>query len=724
MLSSHLRRHARANVVQRLISLSAKAAATSTTIPGDANKPFDKILIANRGEISSRVMRTCAAHGIESVAIYSLYDSQAPYVKEADHTICIGKSYLDADRVLKAIEESGAQACMPGYGFFSENSKFAASLPPGVKWLGPSPEAIDQMGCKIRSKVLALQAGVNIVPGFEGELQSLDHALTVANDIGYPVLIKAASGGGGKGMRICRSDQDVRDSYPLAKSEALKFFNDDRLLLEKYVDNPHHIEFQLLSGPSKKNPGELDIVVFCERECSIQRRHQKILEESPSPLLKEETRLKMVEQVKKLVRQVGYTSAGTVEFLVDEEQNFYFLEMNTRLQVEHPVTESVSVGNLDLVKGMLWVGAGWGVPEEYLEILGDKPYYPHHGHAIEARVYAEDPLRGFLPSTGPLVPYQEPISVRTADRILRVDSGVAEGHIVTPHYDPMLSKVIAWSAEGRQASLDQLHLALQEYVIGGTIRHNTKLVMDVIAHPAFQAGKTPTSFLPTHYPDGFSGVELSKEDKQDVAVCMVVLENDTRPVVIARLGGMFGEALKVERLNDVSFMVSTMGDEDDDVRIINLDEPPTYKKSDLLARVSLNGGDVKTIQTLSSSTTGEIQIEMKGASIEMLLQSPREYELSKHMHEPLVVDTSDMVLSPMPGTLISIAVQPGDSVQIGQELCVLEAMKMQNIIRSPRTGVIATCRVPVGATLAADQVILDFEVEQDPSPTEEKKMAA
>ena len=606
----------------------------------------------------------------------------------------------------------------------TENSKFAASLPPGVKWLGPSPEAIDQMGCKIRSKVLALQAGVNIVPGFEGELQSLDHALSVSNDIGYPVLIKAASGGGGKGMRICRSDQDVRDSYPLAKSEALKFFNDDRLLLEKYVDNPHHIEFQLLSGPSKNTPGELDIVVFCERECSIQRRHQKILEESPSPLLTEETRLKMVEQVKKLVRQVGYTSAGTVEFLVDEDQNFYFLEMNTRLQVEHPVTESVSVGNLDLVKGMLWVGAGWGVPEEYLEILGDKPYYPHHGHAIEARVYAEDPLRGFLPSTGPLVPYQEPIPVRTADRILRVDSGVAEGHIVTPHYDPMLSKVIAWSAEGRQASLDQLHLALQEYVIGGTIRHNTKLVMDVIAHPAFQAGKTPTSFLPTHYPDGFTGVKLSREEEQDVAVCMVVLENDTRPVVIARLGGMFGEALKVERLTDVSFKVSTMGEEEDSVRIINLDETPTYKKSDVLARVSLNGGDVKTIQLLSTSTTGEIQIEMKGASIEMLLQSPREFELSKHMHEPLIVDTSDMVLSPMPGTLITIAVQPGDSVQIGQELCVLEAMKMQNIIRSPRTGIIAACRVPVGSTLAADQVIMDFEVDQEPSPVEEKIMAA
>lgn len=700
MLSTVLRRQLRINV-QRLLSSTAVA------------KPFNKVLIANRGEIASRVMRTCAALDIETVAIYSTYDCQAPYVKEADSSICIGKSYLDADRVLKAIEESGAQACMPGYGFFSENSKFAANMPPGVKWLGPSPDAIDQMGCKIRSKLLALKAGVNVIPGFEGELQSLDHALQVANDITYPVLIKAASGGGGKGMRICRSDQDVRDSFPLAKAEALNFFNDSRLLMEKYVEKPHHIEFQLLSGKSKTKPGELDVLVFCERECSIQRRHQKILEESPSPLLKEETRLKMVEQVKKLVRQVGYTSAGTVEFLVDEEQNFYFLEMNTRLQVEHPVTETVSVGDLDLVKGMLWVGADWGVPEEYLETLGNNPYYPHHGHAIEARVYAEDPLRGFLPSTGPLVPYQEPTLIRTPDRIVRVDSGVAEGHVVTPHYDPMLSKVIAWSSEGRQKSLDYIHQAMQEYVIGGTIQHNARLVMDVIAHPAFQAGNTPTSFLPTHYPDGFQGVQLALQEKQDVAVCMVVLENDTSPEVIVRLGGIFGEALKVERLDNSSFKVSTMDGEQGSDRIVRLDEPPEYKKSDLLAKVSLNGGDVKTIQLLSERTTGEIGIEMKGASIEILLQSPREYELSKHMHPPKEVDTSDMVMSPMPGTLVSFAVKAGDSVQIGQELCVLEAMKMQNIIRSPRAGIIASCRVAVGSSLKADQVILDFVTDED-----------
>lgn len=689
-----------------------------------ANKPpFQKVLIANRGEISSRVMRTCAALDIQTVAIYSTYDGKAPYVAEADETICIGTSYLDADRVLQAIEQSGAQACMPGYGFFSENSEFASNMPTGVTWIGPSPNAIDQMGCKIRSKQLAHNAGVSVIPGFEGELTSLEHALDVSNhDIGYPVLLKAASGGGGKGMRICRNDQDLREYYPLAKSEALKFFNDNRLLVEKYVDDPHHIEFQLLSG---KNPttGELDILVFCERECSIQRRHQKILEESPSPLLKEETRLKMVEQVKKLVKNVGYESAGTVEFLVDEEQNFYFLEMNTRLQVEHPVTETVSVGDLDLVKGMLWVGAGWGVPQEYLDILGDNPYYPHHGHSIEARVYAEDPLRGFLPSTGPLVPYQEPIPICTPERILRIDSGVAEGHVVTPHYDPMLSKVVAWSADGRQAALDQIHQAMQEYVIGaGSIQHNGRLVMDVVTHPAFQEGRTPTSFLPIHYPEGFQGVQLSRKDKQDLAVCMVALEKDTRTEIVVRLGGIFGEALRVERLDDdgTSFKVTTIPQEEGDEsfeRIISLDEKPTYKASDLLATVSLDGSHKKkTLQMLSSQATGEHDVQMMGADVKVLLQSPLEYELSKHMHPPREVDTSDMVLSPMPGTLINYAVAEGDTVEIGQELVVVEAMKMQNIIRSPRAGTIATCRVPVGSSLRADEVILDFVISEELAP--------
>lgn len=431
-----------------------------------------------------------------------------------------------------------------------------------------------------------------------------------------------------------------------------------------------------------------------------------------------------------LVRNVGYESAGTVEFLVDEEQNFYFLEMNTRLQVEHPVTETVSVGDLDLVKGMLWVGAGWGVPQEYLDILGDNPYYPHHGHSIEARVYAEDPLRGFLPSTGPLVPYQEPVPINTPERILRVDSGVAEGHVVTPHYDPMLSKVVAWSADGRQASLDLMHQAMQDYVIGaGSIQHNGRLVMDVVAHPAFQAGKTPTSFLSTHYPEGFQGVQLPLSEKQELVVCMVVLEKDMRSELVVKLGGIFGEAFKVERLDESTFKVTTMPEEGEvpEERIVQLDEQPSYKNSDILATVSLDGGKNKTVQMLSSKATGDMYVQMMGADVNILIQSPLEHELSAHMHPPREVDTSDMVLSPMPGTLINYAVEEGDVVEIGQELVVVEAMKMQNIIRSPRAGTIGTCRVAVGSSLKADEVILDFVVadeEAAPAATEKAQVAA
>lgn len=687
----------------------------------NATGPFDKILIANRGEISSRVMRTCRDLGIKTVAIYSTHDAKAPYVSEADETICIGQSYLNEERVLEAIQESGAQACMPGYGFFSENANFARQMPNNVTWLGPSPDAILQMGCKIRSKKIAIDAGVSVIPGFEGELESFEHAARVAKDIGYPVLLKAAAGGGGKGMRICHNKQELKESFPLAKAEAQKFFNDNRLLVEKYVVNPHHIEFQLLSGFKKGSDSKLDILVFCERECSIQRRHQKILEESPSPLLKEKTRLAMVEEVKQLVKNTGYTSAGTVEFLVDEEQNFYFLEMNTRLQVEHPVSETISVGYPDLVKGMLWVGAGWGIPEEYLSTIGDKAYYPFHGHSIEARVYAEDPLRDFLPSTGPLLPYQEPDGVLTSDRILRIDSGVDEGYVVTPHYDPMLSKVIAWSARGRQTALDQLHQAMQDYVIGKNIQHNARLVMDILNNKSFREGDTPTSFLATHYPDGFKGVELSTAEKQDLAVCMVVLTKNNNPKVVVRFNGIFGVAAIVEKSESSRFKVTMLdeGGKAYDEKTITLDEQPAYKKSDLLARVSLNNGDVKTIQMLAEGNSDEITIEMNGAEMNVLLQTPREFELSKYMQPPKEVDRTDLVLSPMPGTLISCAVEEGEEVQTGQELCVVEAMKMQNIIRSPKTGSIASIHVAVGASLMADAVIFKFATDDGITPSED-----
>lgn len=686
-----------------------------------SKKPFDKVLIANRGEIASRVMRTCEKLGIKTVAIYSTADSKAAFVAQADEAICVGpassaKSYLKTDNIVAAIKATNAQAVHPGYGFLSENAQFSKEITDmGVTWLGPSPSAVKEMGDKIRSKEIALAAGVNIIPGFDGKLESLDHALEVATDIGYPVLLKAANGGGGKGMRVCRSDADVREGYGLAKSEALKFFSDDRLLMEKYVDNPHHIEFQVMAAmkPGQHPSGDdMDIIVFCERECSIQRRHQKIIEESPSPMLKEETRLKMVEQVKALVRKVGYTSAGTVEWLVDEDQNFYFLEMNTRLQVEHPVTELVS-GNVDLVEAMLWVGAGWGIPDYMKVAIGDAPYYPHYGHAIEARIYAEDPIRGFLPSTGPLVPYKEPPHVR-------VDSGVIEGHVVSPHYDPLLSKVIAWK-ETRLDAIAALSHALDEYVIGDKIQHNGRLVNDVLRSKDFRSGHTPTSFLGTHYgPDGFQGVQLTEMERLELAVCVAWIDEKRRNElgvmslgddVVVRLGGMFGDAhaVSIDHTTQQA-KVSILGHEGGLECSFKLDFVD-YKATDYIAKVTLDGHS-RSIQVLKELTTGELQVQMYGAQLEVLLQTPREYELSAHMHPPLDVDTTDIVMSPMPGTLVSYAVSEGDIVQIGQELCVVEAMKMQNIIRAPRSGTIGVLKVKSGSSLKADEIILEYVTEE------------
>lgn len=710
MFSRSLRTIARNDLYRKLLSTLA------------AEPPFSKVLIANRGEISQRVVRTCKELGIKTVAIYSTADAKAPFVQAADEAICVGPadsslSYLNVPKVLEVIRKTGAQAVHPGYGFLSENAEFCRSIEgEGVAWLGPGISAIQDMGDKIRSKEIAEQAGVSIIPGYDGVIESLEHALQVSNDIGYPVLVKAAAGGGGKGMRTCYDDQEVREAFVMAKSEAKKFFADDRLLIEKYIENPHHIEFQVLCSPPPggklEKPEDLQVVVFPERECSIQRRNQKIIEESPSCLLTQETRLKMVEQVKMLCQRVGYVSAGTVEWLVDEKQNFYFLEMNTRLQVEHPVTEAVT--GVDLVKGMLWVGAGRGFPPE-LQITGD--LMPHKGHAVEARIYAEDPLRGYLPSTGPLVQYKEPETGTPADEsYLRMDSGVIEGHVVSPYYDPMLSKIIAY-APTRLEAINKLADGLDQYVIEG-VQHNARLCNAVLRHPSFQAGDTPTSFLPRHIPE-FKGVQLSDKQEEElaVAVALIGLTRESylqRPPivpafssVVVRLRGMFGDAFEVSLGNEKTAKVKKVSGEkagvEREVKIDSLKyDPERYQ-----ARVSIDG-DARTIQVLRESLEGDLRVQMYGADMICLVQSPREYELSKYMHEPKIVDTSDFVMSPMPGTLISFAVAEGDHVEIGQELCIVEAMKMQNIVRAPRAGVIGKLNVAVGSSMQADDIIIEY----------------
>ncbi|CAB9510377.1 Propionyl-CoA carboxylase, biotin carboxylase and biotin-carboxyl carrier subunit [Seminavis robusta] len=726
--------------------LAAKArcfSSTSSTLQQfdtPDGKPF-RVMVANRGEIVQRIQRTCTQYPdlFETVVVHSTADAMAPFVAEASGSVkpvCIGpaaasQSYLNVDKILQTIEQTGSHMVHPGYGFLSENADFAKTITnAGVVWLGPPPHAVQEMGDKLRSKEVAVDAGVTVVPGYEGVLESVDQALEVVKDIGYPVLLKAAAGGGGKGMRICHNDQDLKEAYGMAKSEAKSFFSDDRLLIEKYIVNPHHIEFQVLCS---RNPttNEIDVVVFPERECSIQRRNQKVIEESPSVLLTEESRQKMVAQVRQLCKTVGYESAGTIEFLVEAppggEQSFYFLEMNTRLQVEHPISEAVC--GVDLVKGMLWIGAGWGLPEEFHT---NEPILPYKGHAIEARIYAEDPLRGFLPSTGPLRPYVEPVDTfkanPTAPEYTRMDSGVANGHVVTPFYDPMLSKTIYYAAD-RPTAVEGLATALDQYIIEG-VQHNARLVNAVLRHPEFMAGNTPTSFLETHFPDGFQGVQLSLAKEEEMAVGVAMIESFKNELTMSKpgeplmvqLGGMFGKAFKVtlgEETATVQYITKTPEEEENGaVRTVSLSQmgkegaTVDYQPRKYLAEVSLDNTP-RFIQVVSKEATGELNVQMYGANMPVLIETEREYELSSHMHEPVKQDTTDIVPSPMPGTVMSYAVQEGDLVEDGQELCIVEAMKMQNIIRSHRKGVVEALLVKTGSSVAADEVIIKLVPETD-----------
>ena len=562
--------------------------------------PFSKVLIANRGEIALRIIQTCRALGIDTVAVYSTIDVRAPHVLAADEAVCLGpaptsESYLNIDAVCDAIRKTGAQAVHPGYGFLSENADFAQRVTEmGVSFVGPSSAAIVAMGDKIQSKKIARDAMVDVIPGYDGIISGPDHAVQIAEEVVYPVMIKASAGGGGKGMRICRTPEEVREGYQLSRAEAKSFFGDERLFIERYVEDPHHIEFQVLSGrrriehgddaqpiQNETDDGPLEILVFPERECSIQRRNQKVIEESPSCLLTSETRALMAKQVRSLVRSVDYESAGTIEFLVDEEQNFYFLEMNTRLQVEHPITEMVT-GNIDLVAGMFDVAAGRGVPEEYLALSDgedDGAIVSFSGHAIEARIYAENPLRGFLPSTGSLLQYIEPpegsmsmaadesenddTDAVAAASFVRIDSGVVAGYPITPYYDPMISKLCTYSTLGRAEAIDALADALDRYVISG-VENNTSFIRDVLRQPAFQAGETPTNFIENHYSEGFCGVDLNSQEKTEMAVIAAALGGwrmallDQPPLtsgideddgiddeLVVCLGGMFGEAYAV-----------------------------------------------------------------------------------------------------------------------------------------------------------------------------------
>jgi len=654
---------------------------------------FKKILIANRGEIACRVIKTARRMGIATVAVYSEADAEALHARMADEAVAIGpppsaESYLKIDRIVAACKETGAEAVHPGYGFLSERADFAAALgDAGVVFIGPSPEAIAAMGDKIESKRLAHQAGVSTVPGHLDTIADADIAARIAEGIGYPVMIKASAGGGGKGMRIAHDDAELREGFRSARNEARSSFGDDRVFLEKYIEEPRHIEIQVL-GDAHGN-----IVHLGERECSIQRRHQKVIEEAPSPFLDAATRAAMGAQAVALAKAVGYRSAGTVEFIVDKECNFYFLEMNTRLQVEHPVTELVT--GLDLVELMFRIAAGEKLP------FGQDDVHLQ-GWAIEARVYAEDPTRSFLPSIGRLVRYVPP----EGDGV-RVDSGVFEGAEITVHYDPMIAKLIA-SGDNRDAAIARLLGALDGFYIAG-VRHNVAFLAAIAASERFQDGRLSTDFIAENFPDGFAPpagpvaadrvillaavlaeARLNAADNNGAAgdsprPLTVRLDGRPHPVAIRREGG----ACLVE-IDGGSVLAATDWRPGDRLMHLRIeDRVATVQIEKLPARAFrlMHGGVLRRAQILS----------------------PRAAELLMLIPEKQPPDTSRLVLSPMPGLLTQVVVEEGQEVKAGEPLVIVEAMKMENVLRAERDGRVGKLRAKTGDSLAVDQVILELE---------------
>jgi len=666
---------------------------------------FDKILIANRGEIACRVIKTARKLGIATVAVFSDADRNALHVKMADEAVHIGpppaaQSYIVIDRILEAIRATGAQAVHPGYGFLSERRDFAAALEAaGVVFIGPPSPAIEAMGDKITSKKLAAEAGVSTVPGYMGLIADADEAVTISRQIGYPVMIKASAGGGGKGMRIAWTDQEAREGFQSSKNEAAASFGDDRIFIEKFVTQPRHIEIQVLADQHG------NCVYLHERECSIQRRNQKVIEEAPSPFLDEATRRAMGEQACALARAVGYTSAGTVEFIVDGNRNFYFLEMNTRLQVEHPVTELIT--GVDLVEQMIRVAAGQPLPftQDDLTI---------NGWAMESRLYAEDPYRNFLPSIGRLTRYRPPAEGPSpTGGVVRNDTGVYEGGEISMYYDPMIAKLCTW-APTRGAAIEEMRLALDTFDVEG-IGHNLPFCAAVMDHPKFVSGEMTTAFIAEEFPDGFQGVTLEDATLARVAAAAAAM-NRVAEIRRTRVSGRMDNH---ERKVGVDWVVRAQG-QDFTVRIradrggatVDFADGPSLRvESDWvpgqsLARLLVDGAP---LVLKVARITGGYRIRHRGADLKVHIRTPRQAELAALMPEKLPPDTSKFLLCPMPGLLVTLTVAEGDEVFEGQALATVEAMKMENILRAERRGKVKAIKATAGASLAVDEVILEFE---------------
>ncbi len=660
---------------------------------------FNKILIANRGEIACRVMRTARRMGIATVAVYSDADAEALHVLLADEAVRIGPapatdSYLNIERIVEACRATGAEAIHPGYGFLSENPAFAEALAKaGVTFIGPGPAAIAAMGDKIQSKKLARAAGVASVPGHLEVIPDADHAVTVARDIGYPVMIKASAGGGGKGMRIAAGDVEVRDGFRSAASEAKSSFADDRIFIEKYIEHPRHIEIQVL-GDAHGN-----IVHLGERECSIQRRHQKVVEEAPSPFLDPETREMMGRQAVALAQAVDYRSAGTVEFIVDQKRNFYFLEMNTRLQVEHPVSELVT--GLDLVELMIRVAAGEPLPFAQKDVrLG--------GWAIEARIYAEDPTRNFLPSTGRLIRYLPP-----AGEGLRLDTGVFEGAEISIYYDPMIAKLVAFGSD-RETAIERLRGAFDEFYVAG-VQHNIPFLAAVAAKPRFRAGALSTNFITDEFPAGFAPPAGFVEPDRKILLAAALAHRRIGERETAIDGKLAGACRAIaERsivlLDGRSYPVSVRPE--GDAYRVEIDAESHLAATDwqpgqVLLHVRLEQ-HVATVQ-IERLPGAAFRLVHGGVIRRVQVLAPRAAELLALMPEKQASDTARLLLSPMPGLLSSIVVEQGQEVKAGEPLAIVEAMKMENVLRAERDGRIARIRASPGDSLAVDQVILEFE---------------
>ncbi|SES39794.1 acetyl/propionyl/methylcrotonyl-CoA carboxylase subunit alpha [Rhizobium sp. NFR03] len=664
-----------------------------------------KILIANRGEIACRVIRTARKMGIKTVAVYSDADREALHVREADEAVHIGpapssQSYIVIDRILDAVRTSGADAVHPGYGFLSENAVFAAALEKaGVIFIGPPVGAIEAMGDKITSKKIAAEAGVSTVPGHMGLIADADEAVRISSQIGYPVMIKASAGGGGKGMRIAWNDTEAREGFQSSKNEAKSSFGDDRIFIEKFVTQPRHIEIQILGDRHGT------VLYLGERECSIQRRNQKVIEEAPSPFLDEATRRAMGEQAVALSKAEGYHSAGTVEFIVDGERNFYFLEMNTRLQVEHPVTELIT--GIDLVEQMIRVASGEALQFGQHDVT-------LNGWAIESRLYAEDPYRNFLPSIGRLTRYRPPAEGETADGcVLRNDTGVTEGGEISMYYDPMVAKLCAWAPD-RLSAIDTMSQALDDFEVEG-IGHNLPFLSAVMQHDRFRSGRITTAFIAEEFPDGFRGVAPDTAAER-VLAAVATLVNQVLQERAVQISGTLGHRRRtvskawVVRFDETELAVTIeAGAEGTAIRFADgtvLSTAGAYVPGASHARFVIGGEPVGVKIDLIGSA---IRLRWRGMEVKAHVRSPQVAALARIMPRKLPPDTSKLLLCPMPGVITAIAVAVGETVEAGQPLATVEAMKMENILRAERRGVVKRVAVEAGTSLAVDEVVLEFE---------------